>query len=49
VRHFHAEDAFVTELLARHLPVLRDPATLDRIGRRAGWYVVGTGVRGAAR
>jgi SAM-dependent methyltransferase len=45
VRHLHVEDAFPLAILAKRLPALRDPALLDRIGRRAGWYVIGRGAR----
>jgi ubiquinone/menaquinone biosynthesis C-methylase UbiE len=45
VRHLHVQDAFPLAMLAQRVPALRDPATLDRIGRRAGWYVIGRGVR----
>lgn len=48
IRHFHAEDAFVTHALARHISRLRDPHTLARIGRMAGWYIVGRGSRASA-
>lgn len=43
--HFQLEDAFPVALLARVLPVLRDPRVQERIGRRAGWYVLGRGVK----
>ena len=43
VRHFHAHDAFVVNRLSRRVARLRDPEVLDRIGRRAGWYVVAEG------
>src|SRR4051812_23933717 len=43
VRHFRAGDTFVTRLLEPRVGKLRDPALLDRIGRRAGWYVIGRG------
>jgi len=46
VRHLHVDDAFPLAVLARRIPKLRDPAVLDRIGRHAGWYVIGRGVRG---
>ncbi|HEX7291847.1 MAG TPA: methyltransferase domain-containing protein [Conexibacter sp.] len=46
VRHLHVDDAFPLAILARRIPRLRDPAVLDRIGRHAGWYVIGRGVRG---
>jgi ubiquinone/menaquinone biosynthesis C-methylase UbiE len=46
VRHLHVDDAFPLAMLAQRIPRLRDPALLDRIGRYAGWYVIGRGVRG---
>jgi ubiquinone/menaquinone biosynthesis C-methylase UbiE len=45
VRHFHPGDAFVVGIPARRIRGLRDPRVLDRIGRAAGWYVVGYGRR----
>jgi ubiquinone/menaquinone biosynthesis C-methylase UbiE len=45
VRHFHAEDTLPTRLASKVVPALRDPSVLDRIGRRAGWYVIATGTR----
>lgn len=45
VRHFRASDTIPTRVLARLLPAFRDRRLLDRIGRVAGWYVVGTGQR----
>jgi ubiquinone/menaquinone biosynthesis C-methylase UbiE len=45
VRHFHVDDTLLTSRLAGRLLALRDPETLDRIGRRAGWYIVGRGTR----
>jgi ubiquinone/menaquinone biosynthesis C-methylase UbiE len=45
VYHFNASDTPITAALERRLAALRDPHVLDRIGRRAGWYVVGIGVR----
>lgn len=47
VRHFRASDTLPTRALAPLVPALRDPRRLDRIGRRAGWYLVGRGVRPA--
>jgi ubiquinone/menaquinone biosynthesis C-methylase UbiE len=47
MRHFHAGDTFVTEMLAPRVAALRNPQTLDRIGRAAGWYVIARGVRPA--
>lgn len=46
-RHFRAGDTFVTRLMSRRLKILRDPVVLDRIGRRAGWYLVAIGRRPA--
>jgi ubiquinone/menaquinone biosynthesis C-methylase UbiE len=43
VRHFNVSDTFVTHLLSSRVAKLRDPQVLDRIGRRAGWYVVARG------
>ena len=40
VRHFNPSDTAMTAALHRR-GRLRDPARLDRIGRLAGWYVVG--------
>jgi len=45
VRHFHAADTFVTDWLASRVRALRDPRALDRLGRVAGWYVIGRGRR----
>ncbi len=45
VRHFHAEDAVLTGILEKRVTALREQKTLDRIGRAAGWYVVGVGRR----
>lgn len=45
VRHFQADDTLLTSRLAWRVRALRDPTTLDRIGRRAGWYVIGRGRR----
>jgi ubiquinone/menaquinone biosynthesis C-methylase UbiE len=47
VRHYQVDDAFITDLLAPHIPALRNPKLLDRLGRAAGWYVIARGVRGA--
>ena len=44
VRHFLPSDTFVTLALHRR-GRLRGRFTCDRIGRAAGWYVVGRGVR----
>jgi SAM-dependent methyltransferase len=45
VRHFRAEDTVPTRWASRWLPSLRDPERLDRIGRRAGWFLVARGRR----
>lgn len=45
VRHFHAEDSFVTHLTEQRLGFPSRQTTLDRIGSAAGWYVIGRGVR----
>lgn len=47
-RHFRATDTLPTRALAPAVAALRDPRRLDRIGRRAGWYLVGRGYRPAA-
>jgi len=49
VRHFRLSDTFVTQLLGHRVRALRDPELLDRIGRRAGWYLVAVGRRPASR
>ena len=43
-RHFNKTDAFPYEAAARRIARLRDPKLLDRIGRKAGWYVMGRGI-----
>lgn len=43
VRQFKAQDTPVTAFLEPLLPPLRNPRVLDRIGRAAGWYVIGCG------
>jgi hypothetical protein len=43
VRQFKAQDTPVTAFLEPFLPPLRNPRVLDRIGRVAGWYVMGSG------
>jgi ubiquinone/menaquinone biosynthesis C-methylase UbiE len=43
VRHFRAADTLPTRLLAKLAPGLLGPGRLDRLGRRAGWYLVGRG------
>lgn len=43
VRHFRAADTPISAALERRVAALRNPDVLDRIGRVAGWYVVGVG------
>ncbi len=43
VRQFKAQDTPITAFLEPLLPPLRNPRLLDRIGRVAGWYVIGCG------
>jgi ubiquinone/menaquinone biosynthesis C-methylase UbiE len=43
VRHFRPENTRVTGRLAKRYGWMTDPHTCDRIGRVAGWYVVGVG------
>jgi ubiquinone/menaquinone biosynthesis C-methylase UbiE len=45
VRHFRAEDEWPWGYLEPYVHALRDPKVLDRIGRIAGWYVIGRGRR----
>jgi ubiquinone/menaquinone biosynthesis C-methylase UbiE len=45
VRGFHHGDAFPVQILSELIPRLKDLAVEDRIGRVAGWYVVGRGTR----
>jgi ubiquinone/menaquinone biosynthesis C-methylase UbiE len=45
VRHYRPTDTTITQLLAKRVSGLRDPAVLDRLGRIGGWYVVGRGLR----
>lgn len=45
VRHFRPFDAFVVERLARVVPALRRDDVLERVARRAGWYVIASGRR----
>ncbi len=42
---FNASDTPITGFLAAHTRLLDDPATLARIGRVGGWYVLGYGRR----
>jgi SAM-dependent methyltransferase len=44
-RHFRAGDTLPTRALAKLHPFFAEPRRLDRIGRAAGWYLVGTGER----
>lgn len=43
VRHFHAGDTPISAALEKRVPLLRNEHALDRIGRVAGWYVIGVG------
>jgi ubiquinone/menaquinone biosynthesis C-methylase UbiE len=43
VRQFKAQDTPITAHLEPFVRPLRDPRVLDRIGRLAGWYVIGSG------
>ena len=45
VSHFHAGDAFLYSVASRRIARLREQSMLDRVGRRAGWYVTGIGRR----
>jgi ubiquinone/menaquinone biosynthesis C-methylase UbiE len=44
-RGFHPEETPFSLLLARHTHALDSPAVRERIGRIAGWYLVGVGLR----
>jgi ubiquinone/menaquinone biosynthesis C-methylase UbiE len=44
-RHFQPGDTFATAALDRRWSVLRRTDLLERIGRRAGWYLVATATR----
>jgi hypothetical protein len=48
VRHYNSTDTFVTEVLGRHISAVNSPQFRDRLGRAAGWYVIGYGRRPAA-
>lgn len=45
VRGFNAEETPFSHLLASHTHLLDSPNVRDRVGRIAGWYVVGVGQR----
>jgi hypothetical protein len=45
VRHFHSDNTFVTQRLARRVRWMRDPALHERLARIGGWYVVARGIR----
>jgi ubiquinone/menaquinone biosynthesis C-methylase UbiE len=45
VRHFHPDNTFVTQRLAKRARWMRDPALHRRLARIGGWYVVARGVR----
>jgi ubiquinone/menaquinone biosynthesis C-methylase UbiE len=42
-RHFRPDDTLPTRLLARIAPGLLDERRTDRVGRVAGWYLIGRG------
>jgi ubiquinone/menaquinone biosynthesis C-methylase UbiE len=44
VRHFNASDTPITHVLHGRFGLFSDRATLDRLGRIGGWYVVGRGL-----
>jgi SAM-dependent methyltransferase len=48
VRHDRAEDTLLTRWPSRRIAALRDSDRLDRIGRRAGWYLIARGHRPTA-
>jgi ubiquinone/menaquinone biosynthesis C-methylase UbiE len=43
VRHFRPADTPISAVLEKRVTALRNPVVLERIGRIAGWYVVGVG------
>jgi hypothetical protein len=43
VRHFRPADTPISAVLEKRVVALRNPVVLDRVGRVAGWYVVGVG------
>jgi SAM-dependent methyltransferase len=45
LRHFHPDNTFVTQRLAKQVRLLRDPAVHDWLARIGGWYVIARGVR----
>jgi len=45
VGSFNTDDTPFTDVLARHTGLLDSPAVRERIGRIAGWYVMGRGLR----
>lgn len=48
VRHFNASDTIVTDVLGRRISAISSPQFRDRLGRLAGWYVIGYGRRPTA-
>jgi ubiquinone/menaquinone biosynthesis C-methylase UbiE len=48
VRHYRVGDTLLTRVPSRWSKALRDRDRLDRIGRRAGWYLIARGHRPAA-
>ena len=45
VRGFNPEETAFSQLLASHSHLLDSPSVRGRIGRVAGWYVIGVGQR----
>jgi ubiquinone/menaquinone biosynthesis C-methylase UbiE len=45
LRHFHPDNTFVTQRLARRFSRMRDPALHERLARIGGWYIIARGVR----
>lgn len=45
VRHFHAEDTVITWYLRDRVRAISNGRFLDAVGRVAGWYVIGHGLR----
>lgn len=47
VRHYNSTDTFVTDILGRRIGAVNSAGFRDRLGRAAGWYVIGYGRRPA--
>jgi SAM-dependent methyltransferase len=47
IRHLQEGDTFVLDMLGARMQWLLEPRVLDRLGRWAGWYVIGTGSKPA--